>query len=86
MSISERSDATADAIFAALQLTPTEAQARGVRELIEQALVNATLEAGEHATQAVVACCSPDLDLAHKMSEEIRRRQQVIVTNLSSMR
>ena len=86
MSISERSEATADAIFAALQITPTQAQVRGVRELIEQALINTTLEAGERAAQAAVACCSPDLDMAHKLSEEIRRRQQAIITNLSSMR
>ena len=86
MSISERSQRTASAIFAALQVTPTEAQARSVAEIITQALVNTTLEAGESATHAVMTCCSPDLDIAHKVTAEIRRREQALVTNLSSLR
>ena len=86
MSITERSEAAAEAIFAALQFTPSEEQARSVRELIDQALVNTTLEAGEQATQAAVACCSPDLDTAHKLAEEIRRRQGAVIANLTSMR
>ena len=86
MSISERAERAAGAIFAALQLKPTEAQRASVRDVIEQALVNAALEAGEHATQAILECCSPDLDTAHKAAEEIRRQQTALVANLSSLR
>ena len=86
MSIDERTEGAAKAIFAALQVEPTEAQMRSVRDIIEQSLINATLEAGETATQAIMECCSPDLDTAHKVAEEIRKRQGAIITNLSSLR
>lgn len=86
MKISDRSSNSAQAIFAVLQVTPSEAQVRNVEEVIEQALVNAMLDAGERATGAVMECCSPDLDTAHKVAEEIRRRQSALITNLSSMR
>ena len=86
MSISDRADRAAGAIFAALQITPSDAQQASVRDVNEQALVNAALEAGEQATQAILECCSPDLDTAHKAAEEIRRQQTALVANLSSLR
>jgi hypothetical protein len=86
MSISERTDGAARAICAVLQIEPSDEQMRSVREIIDQAMVNVMREAGESATRAVMECCSADLDIAHKVAAEIKRRQGALVANLSSMR
>ena len=86
MSISERANGATNAILAVLQATPAEAERRQIVKIIEQALVNTTLAANESCTHAVMECCSPDLDTAHKVADEIRRRQAAVLANLSSLR
>ncbi len=86
MSISERSEHTTGAIFSALQVTPSEEQARAVADLVTRALIDTAREAGTSATEAAMSCCSPDLDMAHKVAEEIRRREQALMANLSALR
>ncbi len=86
MSINERSESTASAIFAALQVTPSEEQARAVADLVTRAMIDTAREAGTSATEAAMSCCSPDLDTAHKVAEEIRRRERALMANLSALR
>ena len=86
MSVSQNAEQTANAVVAVLQASPSPAQTEEVSKLIEQAILNAILEERERCTHVVMECCSADLDMAHKMSEEIRKRQEALVTNLSSMR
>ena len=57
-----------------------------VTTIIEAAMRDA-VEAAEAESRKVVSdCCEADQDMAHKVAEEIRRRQDALVTNLSSMR
>ena len=55
-------------------------------EIIDKALVDTVNKSTECCTQAVVACCGPEADLAHKISHEVDLAQQVLITNLMSMR
>lgn len=69
-----------------LGLAPDEEQSKGVLEIIEQAVINAMLEEGERCSNVARVCCSPDLDRAHKIAEQIRRQNQALIANLSSLR
>ena len=86
MNITERAESAAKAAYAVLQVTPSEGQDRSVTDAIEQAIINAVLEESTRCTNVVLECCSPDLDTAHKVAQEIRRANQALIANLSSMR
>lgn len=86
MTIAERAQHTATALLSVLQATPSDEQREELLRLLEHAFVNCVLEEGERCTHVVMQCCSADLDLAHKTAETIRRNNEALVANLSSLR
>lgn len=86
MNISENANSTASAVCALLGVEADEERLRQVSRLIERSIINAILNQAERYTHVVMNCCSPDLDLAHKLAAEIRSSNQALVANLASMR
>lgn len=86
MDISENANSTAKAICALLGVEPDEEQISQVTRLIERSLISAVLTEAERHTHMVLSCCSADLDMAHKLTREIRDSTNALVANLSSMR
>jgi len=43
-------------------------------------------EARAGCTDVVRVCCSADEDLAHKIADELRHKEQALIANLSSLR
>ncbi len=65
---------------------PTDAEAKKIAALIEQAIVKAVLETGRYHLDVAVECCSPDRDMAHKISERLCQANEALIANLSSLR
>ncbi len=86
MNISENANSTAQAVCALLGVEPDKAQISEVTRLIERSLISALLSESERHTHLVMSCCSADLDMAHKLTNEIRASTNALVANLSSMR
>ncbi len=86
MNISENANSTAKAVCAVLGVEPDEKQRREVGRLIERSIISAVLSEAERYTHVVMSCCSADMDMAHKLTAEIRASTDALVTNLSSMR
>ena len=86
MNISENAKSTSEAVCALLGVTPDKDQIEGVNQVIERSLINAVLGEAERYTHVIMKCCSADQDTAHKLTDEIRRSNDVLVTNLSSLR
>lgn len=57
-----------------------------ISKIIDKALVDTVNKSTECCTQAVVMCCGPEADLAHKIAHEVDLAQRVLITNLMSMR
>jgi hypothetical protein len=49
-------------------------------------LVGVAKETQARCLDVVQICCSLDKDLAHKISDELVRKQAALIANLSSMR
>lgn len=86
MNISENAQSTTKAICAELGIQPDEQQSRQVTRLIERSIISALLSETERHTHLVMNCCSADLDMAHKLTSEIRAATDALVANLSSLR
>ncbi len=86
MDFKERADISARAICEILQVDVNENTRRQVAEIVEGSMLDAVLEDGERYTKLVMHHCAADRDLAYKITEDIRRAQTALVTNLTSMR
>lgn len=86
MNIRDRAESTAKSVCEALHAKPSADLQKQIADLIERALADATVEDSEECAQVAMDCCLADRDLAHKIADEIRRKNLALIANLSSMR
>ena len=86
MNFRNRAERAADAIGGLLGASPDAAQAKAMADAIEKEIIEAVLSESERCVKVARTCCSPDLDKAHKIAEEIKRTHTALVANLSSLR
>jgi hypothetical protein len=86
MNMRERASRAADGVCQLLAAAPDEKQAKGITDVIEREIIEAVLEESQRCVSVVKECCSPDLDIAHKVRQEIERSQTALIANLSSLR
>ena len=76
---------TAEAIFKALELQPSAEQSSEAIRLIEGAIIEAYRDSAKQCSDVAVQSLGPDSDMAHKLADEIRRKNLLLIANLSSM-
>lgn len=86
MPFHSRAEKAAQNIFAVLAAEPDTAASDEVTAIIESVMAESYRDAAEHCKTAALRCCSEDRDLAHKIAEEIERRNTALIANLSSLR
>ncbi len=57
-----------------------------IEVLVEKAVIRGLLEGQHRAVDAALQCPEADQDLAHKIATAIRRENDLLIVNLSSMR
>ncbi len=86
MDLRMRSEAAVEGVCKVMSVSPTEEQAKGVADIIEQTVIDAILETTRQSRAVAFQCCSADTDMAHKISREIEQSSQALIANLSSLR
>ncbi|NIW04261.1 MAG: hypothetical protein GWN34_19775 [Gammaproteobacteria bacterium] len=86
MDLRMRSEAAVKDVCEVMSVSPTDEQAKGVADVIEQTIIDAILETTRQSRAAAVQCCSADADMAHKISREIEQSSRALIANLSSLR
>jgi hypothetical protein len=86
MQFRERAQIAAKDLYGILQAAPPAELDAQVVKVIEQVMIDTLLDEGERCVKVAMDCCSADRDLAHKVADEIRRANTVLISNLSSMR
>lgn len=84
MSIQQLADRTAREILASMQAPDIKLET--VSRIVEKAVLTTMAETRSGCVDVVHQCCRPDQDLAHKISQRIRQREQALIANLSSLR
>ena len=64
----------------------TGEQAGKVEAAVEKAVIRGLLEGQHRAVDAALRCPEADQDLAHKIATAIRKKNDLMIVNLSSMR
>ena len=86
MRFRERAEQTAAAVKDGLGLELSEAQAKGLADIIEKTIIDEAREERERCAVVAKHCCREDEDLAHKTAETIREANEALIANLQGMR
>ena len=87
MSLKKLADKTVESIDEALaghDLSPEERTQ--IMQIIGKTLINSVEETTEAYHETTMRCCGPEEDMAHKIRKEVVRSQELMISNLSSMR
>ena len=84
MSIRQLADDTTKEILKSLSGNIENSE--GVLPIIEKALLTAIRDMRTGSVDAVKICCSADQDLAHKIADGIRQKEELLKSNLMSLR
>ena len=57
-----------------------------IENIVGDAVIKALLEGQHRAVDAALHCPEADQDLAHKIATEIRKKNDLLIVNLSSLR
>jgi hypothetical protein len=79
MKLRERAESIANSVFAALQASPSDDQAKKATDVIERGIIDVVLEERQRCAKVAIAHGTPDADMAHKIAEEIRRVDKALV-------
>ena len=83
MPLEKRADEASQEICEALDLTLTDEQKAKLTTIVDRALADAIKISGQRSSDVATACCGPERDLAHKISDQIKREQDVLFAKLS---
>ncbi len=86
MTFRTQAEQTAQAVVDTLDTAPSAAQSKQIEDLIERAIIDSYQDAAAHCAKVAREFCRADKDLAHKVSDEIRRANIALIANLSSLR
>lgn len=80
-----RDRATSDicALLAAELSKETQAK---IAEIVDAALLDATGVVHKKSKEAVIFCCGPEADLAHKIQHRMDQQREMLIANLMAMR
>jgi hypothetical protein len=86
MELRDRAESAARSVYEILEAAPTEDQAKRVADALERAAIEIVLEERKRFETVARECCSPDLDTAHKIAQQVRQDDAALIANLSALR
>lgn len=86
MSIQKNAEKAVGQLEKLLAESWTKEQEKKAGKIIEDAMISAIKEACAVSKKVVNECCSSDMDMAHKLNEEIKLARKALIANLSSLR
>ncbi len=86
MNIRQHAEDAAQRISDKLGLSPSSEELTAMADTVEKAIVLNVLEARNRCAGVALKQSATEHDLAHQISDRIRRTNEVLVANLSSLR
>ena len=86
MTINDLAAKAVEEIAKVLDVQPSDARAKSVDDIVQQAIINAVLEERRRCATVATNVCTADQGLGHKIQAEIRADEAVLIANLSALR
>jgi hypothetical protein len=57
-----------------------------ILKIVQQAMLDASSRTHRELKETAVVCCGPEADLAHKIQNEMDKKRDMLIANLTAMR
>ena len=64
----------------------SQEEREAILKIIEKSIRKTVDQAAREHREAIAFCCGPDADMAHKIADEVERRNRALIANLSALR
>ncbi len=86
MDLAALSNRVTQAVDDAISTDMPAAERDAILKIVQQALLDASDKTHKECKEAAVICCGPEADLAHKIQEEMDKKRDMLIANLTAMR
>ena len=86
MSLDKISTKTTSEVLDVLEGAVSDAQRNEIAKIIDSGIIDAAVDVRQACADIVRRQIGPDMDMAHKIDDQIRRTQQALIENLKAMR
>jgi len=63
-----------------------KAERGAILDIVRQAMLDSATRTHREMRETAVICCGPEADLAHKIQEQMDKKRDILITNLTAMR
>jgi len=86
MDISELSNQVSQDLRKVISIDLSLEEQQAISKIVQKALLDASGKTHEVYKDVASICCGPDTDLAHKIQEQMNKKRDTLIANLSGMR
>lgn len=59
---------------------------KAILEIVQRAMLDASNRTHREMKETAIVCCGPEADLVHKIQEQMDKKRDMLIANLSAMR
>ena len=85
MNLENLANRVTDELGKALSDLP-DPERRAILEIVHRAMHDSATRTHRELKETAVICCGPEADLAHKIQEQMDKKRDMLIANLSAMR
>ena len=86
MDLAKISDRVTKALDDAISADLAPDERAEILKIVQQALIDTSKRTHTQCKEVAVVCCGPEADLAHKIQEQMDKKRDMLIANLTSMR
>ena len=86
MNLEKLSQRVKQELDTALSANLPAAEREEILDIVRRAMLDASSRTHREMKETAVVCCGPEADLAHKIQEQMDKKRNMLVANLSAMR
>ncbi len=86
MNLARLSKRVTEELEQALPDNLSEGDRGAILKIVQQAMLDASSRTHREMKDTAVICCGPEADLAHKIQEQMDKKRDMLIANLTAMR
>jgi predicted DNA-binding protein YlxM (UPF0122 family) len=86
MNLEKLSNRVAQELDTALSDDLSVAEREKIMDIVRRAMLDSASRTTREMKDTAVVCCGPEADLAHKIQEQMDKKRNMLIANLTAMR
>jgi len=86
MNLEKLSNRVTQELDKALSADLPAAEREAILDIVRRAMLDSSSRTTREMKETAVICCGPEADLAHKLQEQMDKKRDMLIANLTAMR